>query len=319
MSAFSRLWHRAPLWRLSFFGMIAFSGLTVLYPPHWLLKLYPPLNKLAHHVAAPPADETTGPPSGDTGKGAPTGGDSVQAAAPPIDATLTDILPFAGHQLPLPAGVWHPVLTDQAGPHGEINSNVLVRTDRGVVTGVIIARSTNASISATEADNIAAPCHDDRYTFRRQLAAPPGSAQCVATDVVYVDHDEVSAASDVNWAFRRLKVLGFPMPFVLAQALWVHMVRATDGGINFEAVSIALSPAEPGSAKLNTTPADWTPQGIGQSPFAGRFMNSVNNWILSWAPVLLAGHEGRLQPMADGQLRPGAVDPAWHGSAGRIP
>ncbi|NHN89668.1 hypothetical protein [Acetobacter conturbans] len=348
MSAFSRLWRRAPVWRLSLFGMVAFSGLTVLYPPHWLVKLYPPIGTLVHHPAASAdsggdtpssseeqdtdASQGAAPPPPPAGRApqqtAAAGGDnghrgdyttSSKAAAPPIDAELRDIIPIAGRQLPLPAGVWHPVLTEESGPHGEISSNILVRTDRGVVTGVILVRATTASVPAKEASNLEPFCPKDRSVSRHLLAAPSGATQCAATGVGFMPHDEKASRDDIDWAFHRLNLLGFPMPPLMGLGLWVYEANAADGGKDFEVVSIALSPAEPGTAKLSTPLADWTPEGLGNSPFSGRFMNNLHNWLLQWAPILLQGYQGKLQPVASGTIRPGAADPAWHGSADMPP
>ncbi|NHO32458.1 hypothetical protein [Acetobacter fallax] len=324
MSAASRLWRRAPLWRLALFGMVFFSAITVFYPAPWLLRVFPPFSRLTHKVDhmlgrdAPPAagsDETAASETGQAPPPAPAGGNASQgtgmAAAPPIDSELTDILPFAGRQLPLPAGTWHPVVTTQDGPHGELTSNVLVRTDKGVVTGVIIARATTASVPPDGVGEIEAPCHDDRDYMRRVLGSTAHSSQCVATYSTLTISDNVSGSATINWAFKRLHVLGFPMPPVLVSALWSHIVQAQDGGVNFQTVEIALSPADPGSAKLSTSLDDWSKQGVGRSAFTARFVGAVNEWIIAWAPTLLQGYDGALKPASS--PRPGSEDPAWHG------
>ncbi|MBB3883034.1 hypothetical protein [Acetobacter oeni] len=326
MSAASRLWHRAPLWRFALFGLIFFSAVTVLYPAQWLLHAFPPFARLTHKVDhmlgrdVPPAAGTPGETaSGETGEATPPAGPgdtnapagTGMAAAPPIDSELQDILPFAGRQLPLPAGVWHPVVTTQDGPHGELTSNVLVRTDRGVVTGVIIARATTASVPPDGVGEIEAPCHDDRDYMRRVLPSASHSTQCVATYSTITVSDNVSGSATINWAFKRLHVLGFPMPPVLVSALWSHIVQAPDNGINFQTVEIALSPADPGTAKLSTSLDDWSKQGTGRSPFTSHFVSAVNEWISGWAPTLLQGYDGALKPVSG--PRPGSADPAWHG------
>lgn len=344
MSAFTRLWRRAPLWRLSFIGMILCGSLTVLYPPHWLVTLYPPIASLIHHAPpTPPGDEDDqGPASGASNSPAPQSQSSqsqqtesqqtqpqqTQAAATPIDANLRDIIPLAGRQFPLPVGIWHPVLTEQKGPHGEIIGNILVRTDRGVVTGVIISDATTVSIPATGPSYPHPSCEPGRaVSFRRFLPSPVGTTECVLTLAAPTPNGQTTPHSDIDWAFHRLHLLGFPMPPVLVATFWVHVVKnsASDsvnnsGGnnTNFEMTAIALSPAEPGTTHISSPLADWTPQGIGTSPFAGRFVNSVNDWMLKWASVLRQGYEGKLQPVTD-SIRPDSIDPAWHGSGDRPP
>ncbi|MFT8718424.1 hypothetical protein [Acetobacter sp.] len=325
MSAFTRLWRRAPLWRLSLIGMVACGGLTALYPPHWLVNLYPPIGKLVHH--APPASSGEGEEQGSAGDGgsAPASGGSNdyrsgQAAAPPIDADLRDVIPLAGRQFPLPVGIWHPVLTEQNGPHGEIVSNVYVRTDRGVVTGVILVRATTVSIPANLSSVPHPSCdREEGILFRRVLPSPPGTTECVMTNVTQPPMGEAASREDIDWAFHRLVLLGFPMPPVLVQGIWVHTVRDPTGdGQNFETMAIALSPADPGTTHIKASMDDWTPEGIGASPFAGRFVNDVNNWMLKWAPVLQQGYQGKLQPSTE-TVRPGSADPAWHGTGDRPP
>ncbi len=326
MSSASRLWRRAPLWRLALFSMVFFTAITVFYPAPWLVRVFPPFAKLTHKVdhllgrdapaASPAPDEASSGAPGQNGP-APAPGDAApsqgngMAAAPPIESELQDILPFAGRQLPLPAGIWHPVVTTQDGPHGELTSNVLVRTDRGVVTGVIIANATTASIPADAGDELESHCHDDRSYMRQMLPSTQNTRQCIATFDTVTLSDEAGASPAISLAFRRLRVMGFPMPPVLVVAFWSHAVRAPDNGINFESVITALSPAEPGTAKLSTSLDDWTKAGVGRSPFTSRFIESVNEWIVAWAPTLLQGYEGTLKPASG--IRPGAADPAWHG------
>ncbi|AQS85030.1 MAG: hypothetical protein ABF876_14810 [Acetobacter aceti] len=326
MSAFSRLWRRAPLWRLSLVSMVAFSGVTALYPPDWLVGLYPPLGRFAHHPAATPDDDASSSDSSrnETGQNSQAAGGgghgngygTEQASVPPIDAQLIDLMPFAGRQLPLPAGIWHPVLTETTGPHGEISSNILVRTDRGVVTGVILVQATTASVPPSVLSD--QPCHARDAYFQRTLAAPKDAVQCISTNVSLTPKGDIRSRDDIDWAFGRLQLLGFPMPPVWALASWTYAVNAPDGGKNFENVTMALSPADPGTARISTSLSDWTPDGLGTSPFSGRFMQDVNGWLTQWAPVLLQGYQGTLQPSPE-KIRPAASDPAWHGTAGAPP
>lgn len=320
MSAVSRLWRRAPLWRLCVTGAVVFSAVTVIWPAPWMVRLCPPFAALTHKVdhllhrsspssSAPEQDAGTGAPS-EAGPAPADGGNDI-AATPSIETELRDLLPFAGRKLPLPAGVWHPVLTTQEGPHGELISNVLVRTDRGVVTGVIIARGTTASVPAEGAGQLDEPCHDDRNFMRQSLPSPAHSSQCIATSASVTSTDAVSSSAAINWAFKRLHVLGFPMPPLLVTAIWSHIVAAPDGGINFETVEYAFSPAQPGTAHLATSLDDWTKEGLGHSPFSSRFVDAVNSWITGWAPVLMNGYNGNLSPFSGN--RPGSEDPAWHG------
>lgn len=303
--------------------MVAFGGITALYPPDWLVGLYSPLGKFAHHPAAVPDSDTASPENvrNETGQNGQTGNDShdygtAQGAVPPIEAQLFDLMPLAGRQLPLPAGIWHPVLTETSGPHGEISSNILIRTDRGVVTGVILVQATTASVPSS----VMSPhsCHEKEAYFTRKLDAPADAVQCIATGVTLTPQGDIRSRDDINWAFGRLQLLGFPMPPVWGVASWDYVVNTPDGGKNFENVMIALSPADPGTARIKTSLSDWSPEGLGTSPFSGRFMQDVKEWLTRWAPVLMQGYKGTLQPSPD-RIRPEASDPAWHGTAAALP
>ncbi|GBQ95879.1 hypothetical protein AA23498_2471 [Acetobacter nitrogenifigens DSM 23921 = NBRC 105050] len=325
MSAASRLWVRAPLWRTALFATIFFTIVALFYPAAWLLRVVPRLQTVTHYIDhmlgrdAPAAPAADGDDSGGSGAAAPgpgggpgaqSGGVPATSSAPPIDTDLHDIVPFAGRQLPLPAGTWHPVLSTQIGAHGEILSNVFVRTDRGVVTGVVIASASTAAIPKDQSGPLQPTCHDDAAYMNRLTTPAPGVTDCLSTGPMMLGPNVTVPAPDLNLAFERLRVLGFPMPTVMVVATWAHIVRGKDGSVNLQAVATAISPAERGETKLSTILADWSKQGIGLSPFAGRFVKQVNDWIVAWSPTLLNGYNGKLQPSDD--PRPGSKDPGYH-------
>lgn len=315
MSAASRLWHRAPLWRFSLFCMIFFVAVTLVWPAAWLLRAVPQLARvttpIAHflgrdHSSPPPSENGGANPAPPSPEGSAAGGgeqsaagqqpegDHLMASAPPIDTELHGVIPLAGRQLPLPAGIWHPVLTMQDGPHGEIISNVLVRSVKGVVTGVIVARGSTQSVPEAITDRLSALCHDDRNYESRVIAEGNGTLECLSTRPVVLDQKDVSAAPDINLAYRRLRLMGFELPPLLIEGYWARAVTAKDGGIDFEAVSTAVSPAPAGSRQLTTPLGDWSKPAIGSAPLAGRFVAAMNRWMEGWSGVLQQGFEGRI-------------------------
>ncbi|MFT9160062.1 MAG: hypothetical protein ABF491_06865, partial [Acetobacter sp.] len=50
MSAFTRLWHRAPLWRAALFTAGVCGALTVLFPAPWLSTYLPAYGSLAGKI-----------------------------------------------------------------------------------------------------------------------------------------------------------------------------------------------------------------------------------------------------------------------------
>ncbi|MDG6094165.1 hypothetical protein LOC54_03380 [Acetobacter sp. AN02] len=308
MSAFSRLRHRAPLWRFCLYSSVLFCGFSLIWPAPWLLRLIPPLHRVTDPVGrlltfgssrnqqdGMQAEQPSGPAPQQQPQGQ-RGANNLKIGVPPIDAELKGVFPFAGRQLPLPAGIWHPVLAMQDGANGEIISNVLVRSERGVVTGVIVVRASSQSVADSITEEITRLCHDDRNYSNRITAEKGGVFECLSSGPVFLNGGKISNAPDISLAYERLRTMGFQLPPLLVEGYWARVVKAEDGGVNFEAVSTAVSPAPPGSSKLNTPPADWEKQAAGASPLAGRFIEEMKRWMDGWAGVLRNGFEGKLSP-----------------------
>ena len=141
MSAFGRLWRRAPSWRLALFGAIGCTTLAALFPPALPARLSgalvasPLLHPHLPHPGTAAAAANAGahfamPPDA----AAP---DYGTLAAPPLGAPRHGTIAFAGRQVPLPAGDWiELVLVRSGGPH-PLQSIVLGRTGGGQVTGIL--------------------------------------------------------------------------------------------------------------------------------------------------------------------------------------
>ncbi|GBQ26370.1 hypothetical protein HLH34_04030 [Gluconacetobacter azotocaptans] len=330
MSAASRLWHRAPLWRTCVFSILIFTALTLLYPPAYLTRAIPALqpvidriNRTLGRSTPPPAPAPDAAPSPDAppdapppgqqadGSGAPGAGGpgGTQVAAPPITSDLSGAIPFAGRILPLPAGTWHPVLTTQSGPHGELLSNVLVRAEGGVVTGVIIARGSTQSLPLSTVDAMNNGCHDDRNYLSRVITTDPKVMECWFTGHVQIEGQPLSDSIDIQTAFNRLHVLGFPIPYVMLVATWDYAEIAADHGANIENVTILLSPARKGTMTLPAPPDKWMKQLLPQNPGAERFVHQANDWMEGWTAMLRRGFHGTLSADAP-ELARAARDPA---------
>ncbi|MBB2155621.1 hypothetical protein HLH33_04745 [Gluconacetobacter diazotrophicus] len=311
MSAASRLWNRAPLWRSCVFGIPIFVVLALLYPPPYLMRAIPALhpvidrinrtlgrgapaaqadNGAAPDAGAPPAQQADGGPP--QGAAQPPGG--TQVAAPPITSDLTGAIPFAGRVLPLPAGVWHPVLTTTSGPHGELQSNVLVRAEDGMVTGVVIARGSTQSLPLSTVDAMNNGCHDDRNYLSKLITTDPKVMECWFTSHVQIAGQPLSDSVDILTAFNRLHVMGFPIPYVMLVATWNYAEASADRGANIENVTILLSPARKGTMNLPAPPEQWLKQTLPQSPAAERFVREANDWMNGWTGMLRRGFHGEL-------------------------
>lgn len=292
MPAFSRLWRRAPLWRWSIYTGTFFLVLAALYPTPRLLHQFPWLNRIPgsdapRNASAPQAGASAGAqPQSNTASGnkGPLGPDRV--GEPDINTTFSGGIPFGGHTLPLPAGMWHPVLTGQIGPGGAILFTILARTDRGVVTGVVIARVSSRPQPGKSADGVENSCHDDRNFASHILSeGHNGLLECWSVA------RSVGSSSDlVNAAFQRLHTLGFPIPSLFVANTWVRAKELPDhGGVDLAAVDTLIAPVKPGSIQLIAPLQYWDNSQLSEAPDANRFVQQTTRWMTHWVGVLRSG------------------------------
>ncbi|WP_367159409.1 hypothetical protein ABUE34_09055 [Kozakia baliensis] len=296
MSAASRLWRRAPLWRFSLYSCIFFLVLAAFFPTPRLLHLLPWLSRLpgstAHHPASQGGPNPPTAPDGQNQAGnnnnEPLSADRV--GAPDINASFTGGIPFGGHTLPLPAGTWHPVLSGQIGPDGAMLVNIMVRTDRGIVTGVMIARTNAKPLPAQGVDAIENPCHDDR-NFSSHIASEGnnGVLECWRVSRATLNNGTVSSDDLIRMAFERLHTLGFPVPSVFIVTSWVRAAKAQDGGVTTAGVDTLLAPVQPGTVQLLAPLPYWEKNTVTQAPAAQRFVLATQQWMANWSGVLRSG------------------------------
>lgn len=288
MSAFSRLWRRAPLWRWSLYGSVGFLGLAALYPTPFMLRHAPWLAHVPGTTA--PASPSSGgsPPSSDaqqSGAAQQPGNSPDRVAAPSMNASFVGSVPFNGHTLPLPAGTWHPVLTGQVGPGGVQLFNILARTDRGVVTGVIIARTTTRPLPADATAGLDDTCHDDRNFAARVMSdGQNGVRECWS-----VAESTGSANELITTAFQRLHTFGFPVSPLYVTAVWLRATTTKDGSTDVNAVDTLLAPVRPGSTELIAPLAVWTKTELPNAPLAQNFVRGTTKWMTNWVGVLREG------------------------------
>lgn len=297
MSAVSRLWRRAPLWRLCVYGTVFFAGLAAFYPAGYLIRAIPSLGKLhpgALHGGTAPDAPKPGPGPG--GNGGPLGPGDGRISFLPLTQGLTRAVPFGGHVLPLPAGVWHPVLSAQTGPNGAMLTDVYVRTDRGVVSGMVVAMGTAQPIPDPNLLSVDSPCHDDRAYARGELPSGENVVSCWAIGATPV-HDAPGTLNPVvAQAVDRLNALGYPIPPLFMTMRWMHLTTVPKKGVGLEQADVMLSPAAPGTIRLPVPIDQWDRGAIAGAPAAAHFVDRMRVWAQEWAPILERGHAGTLDP-----------------------
>ncbi|WP_130732161.1 hypothetical protein [Komagataeibacter xylinus] len=302
MSAFSRLWYRAPLWRLCLYLILPFVVLTFVFPPAYLTRRLPRLAQIATAIHNRLGMQDA-PADGDqAGGGGP--GDGVVTMMPMTDR-LTKAIPFAGRILPLPAGVWHPIINVIEGPHGELLENVLVRVQGHVVTGLIVAKGTTQPVPDVASPPMDIECHDDRNYMSHVGASHPPMTECWFTRLV-----DPASINHMNVIAGRLQQEGFVLPPVMLRANWVNSTPATDDNMNAETVTIYLNPVNVNDTKILRSPDFWTKDALAQQPAADTFVKHMNTWMAGWAPVLHDGFNSDMLASSDEQRARLSVDPA---------
>ena len=296
MSAFPRLWRRAPLWRFAIYVTIVFTALGLFFPMPWMLAEAPWLSRipgiqLPAGAVRPqmqnPPDQNAAPQDNQEQQSPPDNGTS-RLIAPDISTAMVGSIPFGGHTLPLPAGVWHPVVTGQYGRGGRMLINILVRTDRGVVTGVIVARTATEQLPVDIVQEATNHCHDDRnYSAQIFADRTDGRSECAfVANAVMGPNGMISSDELIQLAFKRLSALGFPMPSPFIVANWIQSSGATDVNKGTSAVTYLLSPTKTGTVQLLAPLPYWDKATLTQVPAAENFIRRTDRWFTQWIPLL---------------------------------
>ncbi|WP_147092223.1 hypothetical protein [Swaminathania salitolerans] len=275
---------------------LAFMLLSLMFPMPWMLRKAPwlghvpgmqrPTSPAGQDAASSRDDGPSTPGSGAAQSQADNGTDRLMT--PDITRQIVGSIAFGGHTLPLPAGIWHPVLTGQYGPGGQMLINILVRTDRGIVTGVTIARTADAQLPVEIVQEASGRCHDDRnYAAHVFADRADGRSECAfVANAVMGPNGVISPDELIQLAFRRLSALGFPLPSLFIVASWIRSSGATDSEKGTSAVTYLLSPTNAGTVQLLAPLPYWDKETLSQAPAARAFVQKTDQWFEKWIPLL---------------------------------
>lgn len=302
MTAFRRLWKRAPLWRTAFVVGLASAGLTAFFPTSTLKQLAPwlpgasPLAPAASPDAVPPGDAASG---NTPGPGTASVGDN-QIGLPNPTLTVHGSITIAGHTMPLPLGDWHPILTGRDGPRGEVSQQFFARTSHGVVTGITFVEATQIPIPNDAIADPEAPCHDDRSSLVRLAHIPtssgPPALECLSTEATTITQSFIANTPFGAQGLERLRTLAFPVPPLAVMVIWSHIIPVPGTStVRFTAVLTALAPIDPLSTQLIAPMESWDKNRIKSSPIANDFMTRTNRWALLWGALLRRAVEDQLK------------------------
>ncbi|HET9018858.1 MAG TPA: hypothetical protein VFN46_04695 [Acetobacteraceae bacterium] len=217
-----RLWRRAPAWRLALAVAIGFTALAAMFPPAHLpwrqTHAPPPTDGTAARYVPQPA-----PPPSDYGV----------VAFPPIGPGRAGIIPFAGRQLPLPAGSWQELALARSGGAVAEQGVLLGRIEAGRLTGLMLAAGPGpVGGEASPVPAVAACFVPDAIAHEiipAAASASPLARECWT--LAAFDREGAGSAAQTDdvlrGGFDRLARMGVAVP---RRMLALRYVRTDEGG-----------------------------------------------------------------------------------------
>jgi len=225
MTVLGRLWRRAPAWRFCLVTAVACTGLAAMFPP-----------SLPHMPSLHPAGTA---PGGKTAAAAqyrsqpaPVPDDHGLLHLPPPGPDRQGIIPYAGRQVPLPAGIWHELVIARAGGPEQQQVMLLDRIENSHLTGLVLLISPAPLSGAAGQVGLPPPCTDPGRLVGHITPALPGDSplthECWA--ITPADMRDMATHSSNEVLKRGLARLGEMHIAVPDQMLGVSFVRSNDAG-----------------------------------------------------------------------------------------
>jgi hypothetical protein len=208
MSAVGRLWRRAPAWRLCVITCVASACLAAMFPPAlpswWPQRLTRAGAVQAGTMAMAPAGVA---PLTAPALVAPAHFVPELEGTPPNDGDLevlhagilrSGVIPFAGRQVPLPAGNWTDLVLARLGGVVPGQEEVFVRIQDGQLTGLLQASAPSPTAGA--AGPLARPqlCFASN-TILRDIVPEASTQNPMAHECWFlIDSNSVTAARRAN-------------------------------------------------------------------------------------------------------------------------
>ena len=236
MSAIGQLWRRAPAWRLSVVTAIVCTALAAMFPPplphvgsgHGARQMGTITAASPAAVAPPAAPAAHFAPLPDP---APIDGASVEV--PYTSADRSGVIPFAGRQIPLPAGIWKDLLIARLGGAVPGQLQVLGRIENGHLTGLLQIDAPSPASGA--AGPLATPeARHAENTIAREIAPETPSQSPLAHECWLLVDSSITAPANraklddiMRRALVRVDQLGAVIPDHMLMLLYI---RSSDTG-----------------------------------------------------------------------------------------
>jgi hypothetical protein len=238
MSAVGRLWRRAPAWRLCVIACVASAALAAMFPPAvpswWPARLKGAGAVQTGTMALAPAGVA---PMSAPGVLAPSHFIPQPEGAPPDDGGLvvlhpgaerSGVIPFAGRQVPLPAGVWTDLVLARIGGPVPGQEEVLGRIEDGQLTGLVQASGPSPASGAAGPLARPALCSAPNTILRDIVPETPAQNPMVHECWVLLDSDATAAAhrgelaTALQRSLQRVEELGAHVPDHMLTLLYVR-------------------------------------------------------------------------------------------------
>lgn len=304
MSSLFALWKRAPLWRFCLVTGTLALVLGVLFPAPRLRGYFPWL-PMGFSVDSPGTMQNSGQTGSHLATTASSTEEKPQILYPDIDTTLEHYTILAGHQIPLPAGQWHPVLTASTNEHFPISFIALARASHHILTGLVIAETNLVPTPASLASTITQPCHDDRNTvIERHESAE--TAECILLEPALLNGLAVNDDNFINDSLARLRISGFIVPPFMIAASWRHLEIMPKEGVTpdqepragFAIVDTLIpplsTPVRQGQIRILAPLDSWQGGVRDRNPEVASFMKNMVDWLHNWLEILQQGYHHNL-------------------------
>jgi hypothetical protein len=303
MSAFARLWVRAPAWRGVLLLSVALSGLAILYPPPVSLQRWSQFRSAlpgARYTAAP-APAIPSPPTA-TIPSPPVAAPDIPVPDPAVPARQTDpslpgfgthvtgTVPFAGVTVPLPRGEWTVIaaISGHTSQGQKAATSILAQVTNGSLATVIILEAVEPLSTIHTGFPTDVTCQASSLLFGRVFSAVDhGPQACWEVDaLVAQDWNMEGMMPILRSAIAELRQRGTALPTVVLRAHFFHADAVHL--LTMQVLEAAPAPPQP--------PFGWTMAEVRSTPDKLARAVRLRNWAETWDALVRRSFEGRLIP-----------------------
>jgi hypothetical protein len=276
MSAFGRLWDRAPAWRLTVVAAVSTMIVAAFYAPwHGTAPNAP----IAGKYQPPTAAQLLGPPR-------------------------RDVVVAAGRQVPLPPGEWHTIVHVNTQNEPPLEAQILVRVSDDRVVGVVATRGNMTPSETVHKLPYGTTCSSSAALDSAVVQTGNNSRECwgIVPSTPQKDWQPHGNNALFALALDRLKEAGISLPPQMLVAEWFH---ADDK--NWATSEYFFDPAQDKLAPQGMP--NWMPMTVNGNPEASAYVKRIASWMRRWSPLLQKGIGGGLGP-SDLALAKSTDDPS---------